>query len=128
MSSFKHSKWDFRCHFPSPIQTPSPFVYPVLAHVCFEQNCEAQCTSRRTIATSALNKITPAVPVWLMGRVREQRRRDKPLAAACSISHTLGSIHGRGASWGAEPNHQTHERCRKQESGAASTAHAHDCV
>ena len=39
-----------------------------------------------------------------MGRVWEQRRRDKLPAAACSISHTLGSIHRRGAAWGDEPN------------------------
>ena len=69
------------------LQNSLPIVSLAPAHMCSLPNHEAKCTSSRTITTSILNKITPPVPVWLMGRVWEQRRGDKLPAAACSISH-----------------------------------------
>lgn len=102
---------------PHCLSSSSPRVLPA--------NREAKCTSSRTITTSILNKITPAVPVWLMGRVWEQRRRDKPPADACSISHTLGSIHRRGAAWGAEPNIEpTRVHWHREQESLAATAAA----
>lgn len=95
-------------------------VSPPPAHVRSKQTAGAQCTSAsaHTIATSVLKEITPAVPVWLMGRVSEQRRGDKPPAAARSISRTLGSVNRRGASQGVEPStapKREHESCRNPE-------------
>lgn len=92
-------------------------------------NHEAKCTSNRTITTSILNKITPAAPVWLMGRVWEQRRRDKLPAAACSISHTPGSIHRRGTAWGVEPNIEpTRAHWHMERESLAATAAAVACA
>lgn len=112
---------------------PPPFPDPKLPPHCvccssprvLPANREAKCTSSHTITTSILNKITPAVPVWLMGRVWEQRRKDKPPAAASSISHTLGSIHRRGAAWGVEPNIEpTRAHWHKEQESSAATAAA----
>lgn len=44
-------------------------------------------TPNHTITTSILNKITPPVPVWLLGRVWEHGRRDKPPVDARSPLH-----------------------------------------
>lgn len=100
---------------PHCLSCSSPRVLPA--------NREAKCTASHTITTSILNKITPAVPVWLMGRAWEQRRRDKPPAAACSVSHTLGSVHRRGASWGVEPNIQpTRAHWHGKQESLATTA------
>lgn len=62
-----------------------------------------------------------------MGRVWEQRHRDKPPAAACSISHMLGAIHRREAAWGVEPNIEPTRAHwhRDQESLAATAAAAY---
>lgn len=83
-------------------------------------------TSSRTIITSILNKITPAVPVWLMGHVWEQRHKDKLPAAACSIP-LLGSIYRSRAAWGVEPNIEPLRTCwdGEQDSLAATSVAAY---
>lgn len=73
-------------HSHPPLHTSAPVLPPHCLfrsspRVLLGKTAEPKCTSSRTITTSILNKITPAVPVWLMGCVREQRRADKPPAA-----------------------------------------------
>lgn len=102
-------------HSPPPKKSSLPIVSAAPAHVCSQQTEKPKCTSSCTITTSILNKITPAVPVWLMGCVWEQRHKDK-LPAPPPAFHCCASYIGE------EPPGELSQTWSPQEHTGAATA------
>lgn len=104
-------------HSPPPKKALSP-LFPLLRPTCAPSKARSQkCTFSCTIPTSILNKITPAVPVWLMGRVWEQRRKDKPPATPPAF-HCCASYIGEKQ----PPGELSQTRSPQEHSGAATVA------